>query len=491
MAKKRGWIISGSDQDVYPPISDFLRSHDLPCSTPHDPGNIPDTVDLAVVGKHVNDDNEELRAAEQRRIPVVSFPELMKVTLSGYHPIVIAGTYGKTSIAALTAWIFEQAGLKPGYLIGGVPLDLPASFSMPGEKGGYFIVEGDEYPAANFDSRSKFLFYRPAWAVVTSVDWDHINVFPAPDLYRKAFRAFVSLVPHNGFLLMGESIVRSEYIHQFSTVAKCDIHTYGRSDSSDWWFRSAIRDEGTHPGRTALGDNQYAASCTVDAEVYHRNKLYLRFASARAGTHNVENALAAVALARRAGIAKDVIVESIESYRGVKRRLETIDRQEGVVFIDDLAHHPAKVRATLSALKDTFPDAHIWAVFEPSTYSSRNRRFVHLYSDAFDGADEIVIMPVPHPEQIPHDMRITADTFKRIILQRKLGKDKIGGAEPEGRDEEKTETHVHVLRNTSDIAPFLSERLNRGDVVVFMSSGALRKCIPEVIERWRVRAHSE
>ena len=350
-------------------------------------------------------------------------------------------------------------GNVQGAFQGGIPLDLPSNTSLPGEKGGPFILEGDEYPAANFDMRSKFLFYRPSWAVVTSLQWDHINVFPTPADYRATFERFVALVPREGYLLLGEHVVGDGAWPSFRSHIVCDYETYGVGESMDWSFTRRDGRKGTQENPPGPKGPPRPTGRGALVDVFHRGRLFLSFRSRSIGLHNVENAVAAIALAHRAGIPAPVISAAIESHRGVKRRQEVIAEVRGILFIDDLAHHPSKVRATLAAIRETFPERRIWAVFEPSTYSTRNRRFLPRYRDAFTEADRVVLMPVPNPEQIAADERITTLDFERAIEA----------------------SRTDVLDRQEDLPGFLTARLRSGDIALFMSSGALGKHIPRVI----------
>ncbi|MBI3611023.1 MAG: UDP-N-acetylmuramate:L-alanyl-gamma-D-glutamyl-meso-diaminopimelate ligase [Nitrospirae bacterium] len=430
MLKAAGYRVTGSDANVYPPMSTMLERQGISYRVGFRPENIEPDTDLVVIGNAVSKTNPEVLAVLERGLPYRSFPQaLAEFFLDGRVPIVVAGTHGKTTTAALAAWVLDCAGLSPGFLIGGWVKNFDAN-SRPGT-GRYFVVEGDEYDTAFFDKGPKFLHYRPHAAILTSIEFDHGDIYNSLDEIKAAFRTFVRLIPSDGMLLAAEG---DPNVQEVIREASCDTSTYGLN-SSGRWHAEEIRFDTKGVSFRVMKDRTDLG----------------RFRSPLVGKHNLNNAVAVIGLAFSLGLSADAIQKGIESFHGVKRRQEVAGEVNGIIVMDDFAHHPTAIRETLAGLRLQYPGRRIWAIFEPRSATSRRNVFQREFPSSFEPADRIVIAGLFAPEKIPAEQRLDP---KRVAEDlRVLGKE------------------AAFIPTADEIVRTVSPQLKSGDLVCVMSSG--------------------
>jgi UDP-N-acetylmuramate: L-alanyl-gamma-D-glutamyl-meso-diaminopimelate ligase len=432
MLKGRGHEVRGSDKDVYPPMSDFLAAEGIPALNGYRAEHITGDLDLVVVGNAISRGNPEVEEVLDRKIRHCSLPEAVRESfLWGARSIVIAGTHGKTTTTAMTAWLLTHGGADPSMLVGGIA----ANFGEHGSSyrlgaGRDFVIEGDEYDSAFFDKTAKFLKYLPDIAVVNNIEFDHADIYADFDAVRLAFRRLANLVPRKGLLLIGaDSAAACELI----TAAVSRVQTFGTRDDVDWQAHDI-----------EAGERSTRFYVRRDGSPFGAFDLPLL------GAHNVRNALAAIAVATEAGIAVERIVEGLRTFAGVKRRLEVVGIAAGVTVYDDFAHHPTAVAETLAGLRASHPAARIWAVFEPRSASSCRRVFQDDFARAFGPADEVVIAPV---------FRSTLPEAERLSIPQLIHDINSDG----GR--------ARAPRSIDEIVAVIAQEHRAGDLVVLMSNG--------------------
>jgi UDP-N-acetylmuramate: L-alanyl-gamma-D-glutamyl-meso-diaminopimelate ligase len=336
LLKERGFEVSGSDKDCYPPMSTLLAELAIEVRSPYGPANLPENPALIVVGNALSRGNPELEAVLSRRLPYVSMPELLKdLFLRGRVPVVVAGTHGKTTTSSMAAWILEAAGLAPGFLIGGVPLNFERSFRCGA--GTPFVVEGDEYDTAFFDKGPKFLHYLPEVAIIGNVEFDHADIYRDADEVERAFRLLANLVPGNGLLIAG---IESPRARRIAAQAVSPVESFAVELEADWTADViASGPEGTR------------------FRVRRKGKDLCQAAARLWGPASLRNALAAAAAAHHLGASSGAIAEGLSTFAGVKRRMEVRGTGRGVTVVDDFAHHPTAIRETVQAARKRYPRA--------------------------------------------------------------------------------------------------------------------------------------
>ncbi len=431
LLREAGYEVRGSDDAVYPPMSTMLRERGITILEGFRPEHLDDRPDLVVVGNVASSKNPEAVAAQERGIPYLSMPQAIgRLFLEGRHPIVITGTHGKTTTAALMAWVLTVAGRKPSFLIGGVLRNFDCSYALG--SGEEFVIEGDEYETSFFDKGSKFLHYRPRTAVVTSVEFDHAEMFKSLDAVKDAFRQFVPLVPREGLLAVcGDDSNALEV----TVDAIAERVVYGLNPDCRWRGRVlSAGPEGMH------------------IEVLRDGMLFGSFTTTMFGVHNLRNILAVSAVASALGVDAAAVGEALKRFQGVRRRQEVRGVAGGVTVIDDFAHHPTAVRLTLDGLRQRYAAQKLWAIFEPRTNTSRRSVFQQEYARSFDSADRVVIAAVDHPERAPEGQRFEPESLVADLRRR-------------GRD-------AHYVPEVAAIVDFVAHEARPEDVVVVMSNGA-------------------
>lgn len=429
-----GYRVTGSDANVYPPMNTVLEREGIPCRIGFRPENIEADTDLVVIGNAVSKTNPEVEAVLKRGIPYRSFPQaLSEFFLADRFPIVVVGTHGKTTTSALMAWILDAAGLEPGFLVGGVSRNFDANSRLG--SGRFFVVEGDEYDTAFFDKGPKFMHYRPRAAILTSLEFDHGDIFKDIEDIKTAFKAFVRLIPADGHLLVVKAdSPEMEHLEAVIPEARCRVSSYGPGSSADW-----------HPKQVRFGPEG------VTFRLKGGKNDYGQFRSPLIGRHNLINAIGVLGLGLTLGLDADSIRKGLESFQGVRRRQEILGEVGGVLLMDDFAHHPTAIRETLAGVRLRYPDRRIWAVFEPRSATSRRSVFQDEFPKAFDSADRIIIAGLHAPEKVSPAERLDPKRVVNDLLAR-------------GKEAE-------YISTADEIVKAVHPRLCRGDLICIMSSG--------------------
>ena len=376
MLKHKGFDVQGSDQDVYPPMSDFLASEGILTLNGYSADHISGDLDQVIVGNAISRGNPELEEVLDRKIRYCSLPEAIREHfLWGARSIVVAGTHGKTTTTSLAGWLLTHGDVDPSVLVGGIARNFgDGGSSYRIGAGRDFVIEGDEYDSAFFDKTAKFLKYLPDVAIINNVEFDHADIYPDFAAVSLAFQRLVKLVPRKGLLLVGAD---SDGARALIPSAVSRVQTFGTSEDVEWQAHGLES--------TAFGSR---------FKVRRHGAPFGVFEMGLVGAHNVRNATAAIAVATEVGISAERIAEGLKRFAGVKRRLEVVGVADGVTVYDDFAHHPTAVAETISALRAAHPTARIWAVFEPRSASSCRRVFQDEFARAFAGADEVILAPV-------------------------------------------------------------------------------------------------
>lgn len=431
LLKHGGNDVSGSDEHVYPPMSDFLAAEGITVLEGYRLEHVAGALDLVVVGNAISRGNAELEAVLDRNLRYTSLPEAIRDHwLWDAHSVVIAGTHGKTTTTSMTGWLLTAAGADPTVLVGGIARNFGAGgASYRVGRGKAFVIEGDEYDSAYFDKTAKFLKYLPDIAVVNNIEFDHADIYANIEEVRLAFKRLVNLVPRHGLTLLG---IDSPDAAALAPLARSRVQTFGLADSADW---RAV---------------EISSGADTSFTVVHGQRNHGRFRMAMLGEHNVRNALAAIAVGVDLGLGMDALRDGLAKFAGVKRRLEVVGEERGVVVYDDFAHHPTAVEETLKALRRSVGDRRIWAIFEPRSASSCRRVFQDDFARAFAGADEVVLASIfrsslPLEERLS-EAQLVADLHTRGVAAR------------------------HLL-TVDAIVEAVAAEARHGDVIVVMSNG--------------------
>jgi UDP-N-acetylmuramate: L-alanyl-gamma-D-glutamyl-meso-diaminopimelate ligase len=444
MLQKRGFQVTGSDAAVYPPMSDFLAGLGIPVAQPFAIENLHPRPDLIVVGNAISRGNVELEHVLDQKIPFCSMPQILRDEfLRGKEVLVVAGTHGKTTTTSMLAWIFESTGLQPSFLIGGIAENFGSSFKL-GE-GKHFILEGDEYDTAFFDKGPKFMHYFPDAVILTSVEFDHADIYKDLDAVETAFKRLVNLVPQRGRIVCFDS---GESIERCLARAFCQVERYGAKATSQWQVKN-LRLE---PTRTSWS-------------VIHDGQPWAEFAFLLGGEYNVWNATAAAALAADYGISPEQIATALKTFKSVKRRLEVRAVVGGVTIIDDFAHHPTAIAGTLTALRARYPGARLWAILEPRSNTMRRNLLQNDLAKSLALADEVVVANVFKSEAIPEAERLDLGALGTAIQKH-------------GR-------RARIVPTVDGIIQLVAPDLRAGDVVAILSNGGFGGIYEKLPERLR------
>ena len=435
MLRESGFRVTGSDSGVYPPASTLLESLGIPFNDTFNAAHLKPAPELVVIGNIIARGNPELEEVLDRRIPYRSMPEILEeVFLPERHAIVVSGTHGKTTTTAMLAWIFQTAGKRPNFLVGGVAENFGKSYGLGG--GVEFILEGDEYETAFWDRGPKFFHYHPDDLIITSLEYDHADIYPDFETYQLAFRRLVNLVPRRGrVVIWGDTADSGPALRGAAEKAFCPVETYGFGGGNDW----------------------VASEFAMDGErmrfrVAHHGKLFGEFAMTATGRHNVLNAMAALIIAQGRGISSAQIGKALSTFRSVKRRMDVKGEIGGVLVVDDFAHHPTAVKATIEAARGRWPGRRLWAIFEPRSNSMRRKVFQEALPKALAVGDRVILGSVFRAQQLGGENRLDPETVADSI--RAMGKD------------------ARVLSSSEAIAEHLAEEARAGDVLLIMSNGS-------------------
>jgi UDP-N-acetylmuramate: L-alanyl-gamma-D-glutamyl-meso-diaminopimelate ligase len=430
MLAERGFRVTGSDASAYPPMSDFLHSLGIPISQPFAAENLNPPPDLVVVGNAISRGNVELEHVLDQRIPFCSLPQLLHDEfLRGKEVLVVAGTHGKTTTTSMLSWIFEHAGTRPSFLIGGIAENFGRSFQLGDGK--YFILEGDEYDTAFFDKGPKFLHYFPDAVILTSVEFDHADIYKDLEAVETSFKRLVNLVPRRGRIVAFDS---GESVERCIARAFCPVERYGATDRAAW----RLENLNFEPDRTTWS-------------VLRNDALWAEFEFPLAGEYNVWNATAAAALAADYGISVNLIADALKNFKSVKRRLEVKAEVNGITIIDDFAHHPTAIAVTLNALRARYSGRRLWAILEPRSNTLRRNVFQNDLAKSLAIADQIIIANVFRSESIPESERLDIAAVTANIA--KLGHP------------------ARVIADVDSIVRIAAPEMRSGDVVAILSNG--------------------
>ncbi|MDQ3414536.1 MAG: UDP-N-acetylmuramate:L-alanyl-gamma-D-glutamyl-meso-diaminopimelate ligase, partial [Verrucomicrobiota bacterium] len=387
----RGCVVTGSDEKVYPPMSDFLRTRGIPLTEPYGAENIPDDAEVVVIGNAIKRGNPEVEAVLNRKLYYLSLPEVLKeFFLRGRHNLVVTGTHGKTTSSALLTWMLTVGELEPGYVVGGLPRNLGQGALFNDSK--YFVIEGDEYDTAFFDKRSKFIHYLPELLLINNIEFDHADIFADLDAVKLSFRRLVNIVPQNGMILLNGDDQNCVEVAQDCLAPIVEV---GFSENCG----ERIRDVSYSPtgSRFSLGETS--------------------FESPLIGEFNVRNAAMAAVAARFYGLTPEVIQTALTSFEGIARRQEVRGSARGVTVIDDFGHHPTAIRETLGALRHRYPGHRLWAIFEPRSNTTRRAVFQQQLPEALQLADGVFIAQIAALEQIPAQERLDPEAVVAAIAE--------------------------------------------------------------------------
>jgi UDP-N-acetylmuramate: L-alanyl-gamma-D-glutamyl-meso-diaminopimelate ligase len=448
MLQERGFRVTGSDAAAYPPMSTFLESLGIPVAQPFAKANLNPRPDLVVVGNALSRGNVELERVLDERIPFCSLPQILHDEfLVGKEVLVVAGTHGKTTTTSMLAWIFETAGLQPSFLIGGIAENFGRSFGLGDGK--HFILEGDEYDTAFFDKGPKFLHYFPDSVILTSVEFDHADIYKDLDAVETAFKRLVNLVPRRGRIVAFDSgDVTSESLNRCLQKAFCPVERYGASNRATCKIANL-----------KLGEERTSWSVLRDG------KPWADFEFPLGGAYNVWNATAAAALAANYEISKDVIAQALKTFRSVKRRLEVKAQVKGITIIDDFAHHPTAIEQTILALRARYPKSRLWVVLEPRSNTMRRNVLQDALSRSLALADQVVIAAIFKSEAIPE--------AERLDLQRVI--DEI----------QKRGKQARIFADADAIVNAIAPELRERDVVAILSNGGFGGIYEKLPQRLR------
>ena len=450
MLKHRGFRVTGSDAAAYPPMSDFLRELEIPVAQPFDAKNLDPRPDLVVVGNAMSRGNAELEHVLDQRIPFCSLPQLLHDEfLRGKEVLVVAGTHGKTTTTSMLAWIFDSAGLQPSFLIGGIAENFGSSFHLG--QGKHFILEGDEYDTAFFDKGPKFLHYFPDSIILTSVEFDHADIYKDLDAVETAFKRLVNLIPRRGRIIAFDS---GDSVERCIAKAFCPVDRYG-AKTADGFHISNLNFEPDH----------------TSWQVLHKGKPWADLECPLAGEYNAWNATAAAALAFSCGVAIPEIQKALKTFKSVKRRLEVKAQVNGITIIDDFAHHPTAIAGTLKALRARYAGARLWAILEPRSNTLRRRVLQGDLARSLAGADEVIVAGVFRSEAVPMNERLELPELAAEI-------------ERNGR-------RARLLADADEIVKTAAPEMRSGDVVAILSNGGFGGIYEKLPARLRQLAETK
>lgn len=441
MLKDLGYAVTGSDQHVYPPMSVFLKEKGITLSQGFRPENLAYGPDLIVVGNAVSKDNPEVVEMRRMGTHFCSMPQAVNAFAGkGKQTILVTGTHGKTTTSSLIAWLLHCAGMGVSFVIGGILANFNSNYCLG--NGDILVVEGDEYDTAFFDKGPKFMHYDPGIAVLTGVEFDHADIFSDLDHIKKAFATFVCGLRSDAALFAFQP---DSNVDRVIRTAPCHVYRYG-NHGDDWAIKPVCID----PPWTFF-------------DVTRSHDLYGRFQTPMPGEHNLSNTLAAIAVADRLNIPKQTIQEALKSFKGVKRRQEIRGTKNGIVVIDDFAHHPTAVKKTIQAIKGYYRENRLVAVFEPRTNTSMRNIFQNVYTEAFDSADRVCIRKPALLEKIPSGERFSSKQLVDDLNRRGLD--------------------ANYFENTEEIIAFLIKETRPGDVILVMSNGGFDNIHEKLLER--------
>jgi UDP-N-acetylmuramate: L-alanyl-gamma-D-glutamyl-meso-diaminopimelate ligase len=450
MLQARGHLVTGSDENVYPPMSEMLKSLGITVMLGYKPEHLDPAPDCVVIGNALSRGNPEVEETLNRRLVYRSQAEVVKEEfIRGRRSLVVAGTHGKTTTSSIATWVLERGRLNPSFLVGGVVQNFGTSFRVT--ESPYFIIEGDEYDTAYFDKGPKFMHYLPEIAIVGNIEFDHADIYPNLDSIKLAFRRLMNLVPSNGRLVAGwDSPAVREVVEEMGDKLHTRLETFGTCPDAKWQAR----------------DIAYAAGDVTRFRVFRDGEEWGEFETPLIGDFNVRNCLSVIVAAEAWGVSREEITDALKNFQSVKRRMQVRGRERGVTVIDDFAHHPTAVRETLTALRGRYKDGRLVAVFEPRSATSRLAVFQDEYAEAFRAADHVVISTVFARER--------GSIYGQLLDTDALVRDINEGGRP-----------AFCLDGADAIVAHLAPILREGDVVAVMSNGGFDRIHEKLLEALR------
>ncbi len=448
MLKAAGYHVTGSDENVYPPMSDMLRTWGIEVFTPYAPGNLDKArPDLVIIGNVIRRVNPEATAVRERGIRQMSFPAAFgSLLLADKHPIVVIGTHGKTTTTALMAHVLISAGEDATFLVGGVTLNYDGNYRLG--QGKYVVIEGDEYDTAYFDKGPKFLHYRAKSAILTSIEFDHADIYRDLPHYESSFEKFCDTMPADGFLAVSRTY--PEAVELARRHAKCAVTTYAVNAKADY-----------------RADGESFSAEGARFHIHSKDDVSRELLLPMSGYHNLENAAGVYATARALGLSDKQIALGFETFRGVKRRQEVRGEVNGVLVIDDFAHHPTAVRETIEGIRQRYAERRLWAVFEPRSNTSRRNIHQHEYVEALSCADVVTIRePEPHDKVPANEMLDVAAILSELSTRGVPADSSLDVAE--------------LVRR-------VGENARHNDLILVMSNGAFGGFIPSLLDALKPR----
>ena len=436
LLREAGQRVTGSDENVYPPMSDQLKALGIQYAEGFSPKNLEPVPDVVVVGNAISRGNPELEEVLKRKLYYTSAAAIIKEEfIRGRHSIAVAGTHGKTTTTSIIAWVLETAGVNPSFLIGGVAENFGTSYRLTDSK--YFVIEADEYDTAYFDKGPKMWHYLPDTAVVNNIEFDHADIYRDDEAYCFAFSRFINLVPGNGTLVAGweSAVVRELAPKSFAPVESFALDSDELNGEQARWQARAVRFE----------------SVMTRFTVFHDGVKWGDVETPLAGAFNVRNCLAAIATAHAVGADTSKVIEGLRTFRSVRRRMEVRGEAGGITVIDDFAHHPTAVRETIQATRQRWKDRPIVAVFEPRSYTAQRREFQPEYERAFGDANAVIMAGLFHPERYTRETAMNPDEL-------------VASWQSQGK-------HAAYIPAPDDIVRHLVSYLKGDEVVLIMSNG--------------------
>ena len=436
MLQARGHRVTGSDENIYPPMSTMLESLGINIMQGYKPDHLDPRPDCVVIGNAMSRGNAEVEETLNRRLVYRSQAEVVKEEfIRGRRSLVLAGTHGKTTTTSIATWVLERGGLNPSFLVGGVVQNFGASFRVTDSE--YFAIEGDEYDTAYFDKGPKFMHYLPEIAVVGNIEFDHADIYANLDAIKLAFRRLMNLVPSSGRLIAGwDSPAVRETVAEMGNRLHTELETFGLCDDAKWQAR----------------DIDYSSGALTRFRVTREGEAWGEIETPLIGEFNVRNCLSVIIAADAWGISREVIKDALATFQSVKRRMQVRGEEAGVIIIDDFAHHPTAVRETLRALRAKYAGRRLVAVFEPRSATSRLAVFQDDYAEAFSSADYVVLSTVFAREK--------GSVYGQLLDTDELVRNIAEGGRP-----------AFCLDGADSIVAHLAPDLREGDVVAVMSNG--------------------
>ncbi len=442
--KELGYQVTGSDENVYPPMSTFLEEHGIPVQDGFREEHLSHDPDLVIVGNAVSRGNPEAEYMLDHKLHYMSLPEALKeFFLRGKRNIVVSGTHGKTTSSSLLAWCLEASGRDPNFLIGGIPRNFGYGFKV--SKSDLFVLEGDEYDSAFFDKRSKFLHYLPEIAIINNIEFDHCDIFRSLNDILLSFRHLINLIPRTGLIVANGD---DQNVRELLPNSHAPVETFGFRSDVDWQIQ-----------------NLEYQSDGIIFDLSQNSQLYERFFIPLAGNHNVMNAVGVIVVLNHLNLTRDEIQQGLKTFLNVRRRLEVRGVVNGITVYDDFAHHPTAIRETLEGLAHRFPNRRIWAIFEPRTNTTRRNIFQKELPAAFELAYGVAIGKVNRAHQLKPEERLDREQLRADLASKKIP--------------------AFYHDDVEEIIRWLLPQLQPGDQVVIMSNGSFDNIHERLLKQLR------